>query len=190
MTLGVIGATAANAAAIAQVASSRGIRVTTGWGSRPPDWIIVASVDERHEALQRYRLPAFRAIEVPEIARDGALDRHVVATAVARMAELGPFRLVLSPLGLRLTRWLMPRIMAALERALSTDAPATDLARRLKAKKAAAKAAEREAKLRERAKSDTPDEARRRAERKAQRKAARRAESSLVSNPTRLGRTQ
>lgn len=190
MTLLVVGATAANLEWIGSAARRQGMRVVAGATIRRPDWVLVARAAERLDAFGRYRLPAFRVIEVPALATDDVLDARVVSAGLARMRELGPFRPTVSALGVAAAGLVMPGLVTLLERILGSDTPDPDLTLALKAKKAAARAAERAARRRERAQRvESPEEARRRAERKAQRKAARRADGALAAQRPGVRRT-
>jgi len=186
MTLLVLGATDANPRQIEALASARALRVVTAWTSARPAWVLAASPATRREALSRYRLPAFRVVEHPALARDGALDADVLRTGLARMAEIGADEPALSPAGVSFARRLMPWIARALERWLGGDAPDQEDVLSRKAERIAEKASRREAVLREQPRKErTPEETQQRAEQKAARKAARRAEKPSVVDPPR-----
>jgi len=160
MTLLVLGATDANARRIEELAAPRGLRVATRWTRARPAWVLVASPQERREALARYRLPAFRVIEHTGLARAGGVGLDVLTAGIARMAEIGTDEPALSPSGVALTRRLMPWIAKALERWLGGDGPD-------KAERTAEKASRRAA-LRQRPdKVGTAEGMKERAERRA-----------------------
>jgi hypothetical protein len=169
MTLLVIGATPANVRAIKSAASPHGVRVVVGRTSRRPDWVLVATVAQRAEALARYALPAFRVIEYPEIEGEGTLAEGVLPAGVVGMVEVGAFRPAVSGFGVALTRRLMPWITAWLGRVLvesepeEADVPAPEVAARS---------------LRKDTKLQDAHEAQLRAQRKAKRAAERAAEKA------------
>jgi len=168
MTLLVIGATPANIREIKSAASPHGLRVVVGRSSQRPDWVLVATVAQRVEALARYALPAFRVIEYPEIERDARLEEDVLAAGVVGMVEVGAFRPAVSAFGVALTKRLMPWITAWLERVLVEPEPeGVEPAQEL-----AARSHRKDAKLQD------SHEAQLRAQRKAMRAAERAAEKA------------
>jgi hypothetical protein len=182
MILLVLGATDANARQIEELASPRGLRVATRWTRARPAWVLVASTQERREALARYRLPAFRVIEHAGLANAAGVGRDVLTAGIARMAEIGANEPALSPSGVALTRRLMPWIAKALERWLGGDGlDKTD--------RTAEKAGRREAVRQRPATAWTAEETQERAERRAARKAARRARKTSLLDPPRGPRT-
>lgn len=189
VTIAVVGATPANTAAITAVA--RDIEVRADDVPDRTSWIVVATVAQRRDVMERSRLPAFRVIHVPGLDRDGALDVSVLAEGVKRMRELGPYTVVPSPAAVAVTRWLMPWIRPRLERWLGASATTieTKLSKKaiVSAEKVALKAmqAERRAAMVREGLGKSKDSAREReraAQRKAQRKAERRAKEALVSD--------
>lgn len=195
MTITVIGATPAYVAAISSAA--RGIEVRADAAPARASWIIVATAEQRRQAMASCGLPAFRVVHVPGLDRDGAVDASVLAEGLARMRELGPYAVEPSAAAVTITRWLMPWIRPRLERLLegaeSVESKLSEKAA-INAEKAAVKAekAERRAE-RARAglvKPDTPERARQRVEQKAQRKAERRAKEPLVSETPTMRRSR
>jgi hypothetical protein len=96
-----------------------GLRVLPGRLSgrswRRPDWVLVATADQRRLALDRFQLPTYRVIEMPALASIGALEaeRAEIGVALRRMAEIGAHRRLASrfSLGLAalLVRWWAAR---------------------------------------------------------------------------------
>jgi hypothetical protein len=176
MTLVVIGASAPNVIRLAAAASSRGLRVATGAASRP-SWVIVATAIQRRDALARFGLPAFRVIEWPGLEGEAAVAADVLARGIARMAELGPYRPVVSRAGVALIRRMMPWVMRTLNRAIGPDDPVEDVS--------AAKAAARDARMLEKAaRLEDAKEARARADRKARRAVEREAKMAARRHTT------
>lgn len=101
------------------------LRVLAGNGIgrlwRRPDWVLVATADQRRLALQRFRLPTYRVVEVPELASMEALrDRRVdLEAALTRMVEIGTDRPV-SRLGVGLARLLVQAWKSGVERRATT----------------------------------------------------------------------
>lgn len=68
-----------------------------------PDWILVATEQQRIDALRATGLPPFRVLHVPEIADD--LDRSVqdaLRTVFAKIEGIGAWRPLTSGVGVRL----------------------------------------------------------------------------------------
>jgi hypothetical protein len=82
-----------------------------------PDWVLVATPDQRRLALRRFRLPMYRVVELPELASLEALrDRRVdLEVALTRMVEIGANRPV-SRLGVGLAGLVVQAWKAAVER--------------------------------------------------------------------------
>jgi hypothetical protein len=74
-------------------------------GLAEPDWVIVATNDQRVEAIASTGLTPFRVVEIPEIA--SALDESAMASlrgTLAKMSGIGASRPLLSSLGLAIVR--------------------------------------------------------------------------------------
>jgi hypothetical protein len=79
-----------------------------------PDWIVVASDDQRNEAIRSSGLPPFRVVEIPAIS--GPLDESdidALRTVLLKMAGIGVWRAEPSPVGVRSARLLVRRIARA-----------------------------------------------------------------------------
>jgi|RhiMethySRZTD1v2_1073278.scaffolds.fasta_scaffold08716_9 hypothetical protein len=70
-----------------------------------PDWLIVATTAQRIDTVCAHDLPAFRALECPEIASElNAISVDALRTALVKMAEIGECRSLISSIGLALVR--------------------------------------------------------------------------------------
>jgi hypothetical protein len=79
-----------------------------------PDWIIVATGDQRIEAIRSSRLPPFRVLEVPAITGDlDPSDTDALRAALVKIAGIGVWRAGESPLGVRLASILVRRLTAS-----------------------------------------------------------------------------
>jgi hypothetical protein len=69
------------------------------------DWILVASMPQRIEAMSARRMPAFRVLEWPEIASNlDSATADALRAALVKMAEIGAVRPLLSSLGFAIVR--------------------------------------------------------------------------------------
>jgi hypothetical protein len=76
-----------------------------------PDWVVVAAVDQRIEAIRSTGLPPFRVVEIPAIS--GLLDEsdvEALRTMLVKMAGIGVWRPEPSPVGVRFARLLVRRL--------------------------------------------------------------------------------
>ncbi len=184
MTVLVVGASGANGAWVAQAIEAAGLRAALGRASRP-QWVLVATAQQRREALGQYGLPAYRVVQVPGLDGDAVLagsDREAVVLGVRRMREIGPHRPAVPGWGLRLTTALMPWIGSWLERTLGTEVVDADAARTKKARLVAVRA-EARAQASGPEGSVSEEKARLKAQAKADRKAVRRAQKPSVIDP-------
>ena len=79
-----------------------------------PDWIVVATADQRSEAIRSSGLPPFRVLEVPAIA--GHLDpgdADALRALLVKVAGIGVRRAAESPLGVWLASRLVRRLTAS-----------------------------------------------------------------------------
>jgi hypothetical protein len=97
------------------------------------DWMLVATIAQRVEAVSARGLAAFRVVECPEIA--SALDAAALDAlrgALVKMAGIGAARPLLSSIGLSLVRPFVPRSASLTDPAADTsplDDPETRMAR-------------------------------------------------------------
>jgi hypothetical protein len=79
-----------------------------------PDWIVVATGDERTEAIRSSGLPPFRVLEIPAIAGDlDTADADALRAVLVKVAGIGVRRAAESPLGVRIAAMLVRRLMAS-----------------------------------------------------------------------------
>ena len=79
-----------------------------------PDWILVATDDQRIDAIRSSGLPPFRVVEVPAIS--GRLDESdidALRTMLLKIAGIGVWRAEPSPVGVRFARLLVRRLVRA-----------------------------------------------------------------------------
>jgi hypothetical protein len=77
-----------------------------------PDWIVVATDDQRIDAIRSIGLPPFRVVEVPAISgRLDEADIDALRTVLLKMAGIGVWRVDPSPLGVRVARLLVRRLV-------------------------------------------------------------------------------
>jgi hypothetical protein len=69
------------------------------------DWMIVATTDQRIEAVRSHGLEAFRILEFPEIASElDSVTMDALRSALVKMGGIGGSRPLLSSIGLALVR--------------------------------------------------------------------------------------
>jgi hypothetical protein len=79
-----------------------------------PDWMVVATGDQRTEAIRSSGLPPFRVLEIPAIAGDlEAPDADALRAVLVKVAGIGVRRAAESPLGVRLASILVRRLTAS-----------------------------------------------------------------------------
>ena len=79
-----------------------------------PDWIVVATDDQRIEAIRSTGLPPFRVVEIPAISGPlDELDIEALRTMLVKMAGIGVWRREPSPVGVRFARILVRRLARA-----------------------------------------------------------------------------
>jgi hypothetical protein len=78
------------------------------------DWMLVASGAQRSEGIRSSGLPPFRVLEVPGIAGDlDPSDSEALRAILVKMAGIGVWRSAESPLGVRLARIIVRRLIGA-----------------------------------------------------------------------------
>ena len=79
-----------------------------------PDWILVATDDQRIEAIRSSGLPPFRVMEVPAITgRLAESDIDTLRILLGKIAAIGVWRAEPSPIGVRFARLLVRRLIRA-----------------------------------------------------------------------------
>ena len=79
-----------------------------------PDWFVVATDGQRVEAIRSSGLPPFRVVSFPAIS--GRLDESdidALRTVLIKMAGIGVWRVDPSPIGVRVARLLVRRLVRA-----------------------------------------------------------------------------
>jgi hypothetical protein len=110
MTVLVIGAARLHDEPLRRAADAcSGVRIITTGSS--PDWVLVSTQAQRVDAVSQYSLPPYRVIVAPMLAGDTPIAGDRLLTLLTRMREIGPARPLVSGLGLRVTRPLLPYLM-------------------------------------------------------------------------------
>jgi hypothetical protein len=79
-----------------------------------PDWIVVATGDQRIEAIRSSGLPPFRVLEIPDISGDlDGSEADALRTVLVKVAGIGVRRAAESPLGVRLASFIVRRLTSA-----------------------------------------------------------------------------
>jgi hypothetical protein len=79
-----------------------------------PDWIVVATSDQRIEAMRSSGLPPVRVLEVADIVDSlEPSQTDALRTMLVKIAGIGVCRADLSPIGVRVARMLVRRLARA-----------------------------------------------------------------------------
>jgi hypothetical protein len=113
MTLLVIGATPSALQRVSALAPA-GVRVVEDARSATPDWILVATGDQRAAAVITHGLAPFRIVEMPALASDDEVagSSAVLQAILVKMAGIGPSRPLISSMGVALVRPFVRRRVA------------------------------------------------------------------------------
>src|SRR5262245_704708 len=104
----VVGASARALQQITAIAPA-GVRITSE-AATTPDWVLVATSDQRVDAIRVHGLRPFRVVEIGGLDRDDVRSEPVRA-AMIRIAEIGASRPLVSPTGIALVTPFIRRMM-------------------------------------------------------------------------------
>jgi len=110
----VIGATASALQRVKALAPA-GVRVVDEARSSTPDWILVATGDQRAAAIVTHGVAPFRVVEMPALAADDdtADGSDAMRSTLTKMAGIGVSRPLISSIGVALVRPFVRRRVAA-----------------------------------------------------------------------------
>jgi hypothetical protein len=125
MTVLVIGATTSAARRLSELAP-HGMRVVENRGSMTPDWILVATSDQRTQAIATHGLPPFRVVEMLAVASDDdhAGASEAIRATLVKMSGIGVSRPLISSIGVAIVRpFVRRRVAAASAHAIDDSTP-------------------------------------------------------------------
>lgn len=120
MTVLVVGASERALRHIRQIAPAS-VSITVE--AAEPDWMVVATFEQRCDAVRSRGLDAFRVLEYPEIASDlDSSAADALRAALVKMGGIGASRELLSPTGVRLVK---PFVRRRVSSEAASGVPAT-----------------------------------------------------------------